>query len=59
MFKPVFAEFQHRAQMLVGNENRRLDPWLFNRSDVDGIWHVRGIVQFLHAAVVQMDAVDD
>ncbi len=44
--------------MLVGHEDRRLDPRLFHEGDPDRIGHVGRIVHLHHRAVGHVDAID-
>ena len=56
---PVLAEFQDRAEIIVGRQDRRLDPGLLDFRDLDDVGHVGGIVQFDLGLVGQRDPVDD
>ena len=54
----VLAEFQHRAEIFVGRQDRRLDPGLVHFLDMVRVRHVDRIVDFQLLAVAQLDLVD-
>ena len=54
----VLAQFQHRAQMFVGNEDRRADPRLLDFVDLGHLGHVGRIVHLDHRAVGHVNAID-
>ena len=47
----VLAELQHVAEVLVGDEDGRLDARLLDVVDADRVGHVGGVVQLDHRAV--------
>ena len=55
----VLTQFEHVAEVFVGDEDRRLDPRLFEVVDKGEVGHVGGVVQFLHRPVLHVDVVDD
>ena len=54
----VLAQFEHRAEIVVRREDRRLDPRLLHFLDVIGVRHIDRIVDFQLLAVAQLDLVD-
>src|SRR5260221_2879505 len=56
---PLLAQGQHRAEIVVGDEDRRLDPRLLDMVDAHRVRHVGGVVQHHHLAIGEMHLVDD
>ena len=55
----VLAEFQDRAEIVVGRQDRGADPRLLDGEDLHDVGHVGRVVQLLLGAVAQVQAIDD
>ena len=56
---PFLAEFEHRAEIIIGRQYGRADPRFLDRLDLGWIRQISRIVEFEGLAIPQHDPIDD